>query len=487
MMLGAMADDIHSILHPGTVIAGRYEVVKRIGTGSMGHVYVCRHRELPGHLVATKVLFPDVAADRIASTRFRNEVLASYKLSHPNVVRAYEFINDGDLVAYTMEFVGGGDLANKLADPGTLMEIPEVVRILSEMCLGVQAIHDAGIVHRDLKPENILLSESGAVKIGDFGIARTGQSRGLTEHGGVVGTIDYVSPEYMMDSKVDWRSDIYAIGILGYEMITGDSPFRGESVIASMKKRLVADPAPPSSIRQECPKALDVIVLKAMARSPDERYQSAAEMFNDLMALNIGVKISPSSYLSVSRERESVAGPVHSEGQYDKINNDGAKTQLIANPVVKDTPEVTSSQGFESEIPAAPVGGEFAAKPDEQDQFGYVYPRGVSARSSSSLSGPISQSGPRLDGWAPVRDANPQVRSANASGAFHSNRMRALAKRRELEARSLWLDIATGVVAVLIGLGLGFGVVRLINTDFLKSSKKSGTTLDIRALDDNYR
>jgi serine/threonine protein kinase len=485
-MLGAMADDIHSILHPGTVIAGRYEVVKRIGTGSMGHVYVCRHRELPGHLVATKVLFPDVAADRIASTRFRNEVLASYKLSHPNVVRAYEFINDGDLVAYTMEYVGGGDLANRLSDPSNLIPIPEVVRVLSEMCLGVQAIHDAGIVHRDLKPENILLTESGAVKIGDFGIARTGQSRGLTEHGGVVGTIDYVSPEYMMDSKVDWRSDIYAIGILGYEMVTGDSPFRGESVIASMKKRLVADPAPPSSLRPECPKELDAIVLKAMTRNPEERYQAAADMFSDLMALNLGVKLSPSSYLNVAREREAAAGPTHNEGQYDKIGTDSAKTQLIDPPVVnKIEPSAVSSQGFDRQVEAGPsVSGEYEAKPDDQDQFGYVYPRGMSHARPSSAS---SQIAPRLDGWAPVRDNNQQARSPNASGAFHSNRMRALAKRRELEARSLWLDIATGVVAVLIGLGLGFGVVRLINTDFLKGAKKSGTTLDIRALDDNYR
>lgn len=486
-MLEAMADDIHSILSPGTVIAGRYEVVKRIGTGSMGHVYVCRHLELPGHLVATKVLFPDVAADRIASTRFRNEVLASYKLSHPNVVRAYEFINDGDLVAYTMEYVGGGDLANRLIDPSNQMPMAEVVRILSEMCLGVQAIHDAGIVHRDLKPENILLTEAGTVKIGDFGIARTGQSRGLTEHGGVVGTIDYVSPEYMMDSKVDWRSDIYAIGILAYEMITGDSPFRGESVIASMKKRLIADPAPPSSLRAECSKALDSIVLRAMARSPEDRYQSAAEMFNDLMTLDLGIQLAPSSYLSVSKAREQHAGPIHNEGQYDieGIVNRGSGGLAGEIDRRRDSGAVESS-GFDQPIEGFPASTNAFPKNESEEEsegFGYALPRGVLPGTRY----PGLANGPRLDGWAPVRESSGASRAQSGSGAFHSNRMRALAKRRELEAKSLWLDIATGVIAVLIGLGLGFGVVRLINTDFLKGGKKAGTTLDIRALDDNYR
>ena len=153
------------------------------------------------------------------------------------------------------------------------------------MCAGVQAIHDAGIIHRDLKPENILLTKEGNVKIADFGIARTNNGPKLTEHGGVVGTIDYVSPEYMMNSQVDWRSDIYAIGILGYEMVAGESPFRGNSVYDTMTKRLKCDPVKPSSIRLDCPKELDEILLKAMIRNPEERYQSAAEMFYDLRSI----------------------------------------------------------------------------------------------------------------------------------------------------------------------------------------------------------
>lgn len=279
-----MTEDHLISLQPGTVIGGKYEVIKCLGSGSMGLVYACRHRDLQGQMVAVKVLFPEVANDKVAAARFRNEVLASYGVSHPNVVRAYEYLRDGDLVAYTMEYVGGGDLAERLSRTERL-SITEVIRLLSQMSAGVQAIHDAGIVHRDLKPENILLTKEGNVKIADFGIARTQHGHKLTEHGGVVGTIDYVAPEYMLRSQVDWRSDIYALGILAFEMVTGEPPFRGDSVYATMTKRLKSDPEPPSKLRPECSAALDAVILRAMQRDPMQRYQSALEMFYDLQRI----------------------------------------------------------------------------------------------------------------------------------------------------------------------------------------------------------
>src|SRR5262245_44606229 len=142
-----MSGDHFLNLQPGTVINGRYEVVKCLGTGSMGMVYACRHRELAGHIVAMKVLFSEVARDEVAAARFRNEIVASYGVSHPNVVRAYEYFRDGDLIAYTMEYVNGGDLADKISNQ-EVITIAEIIRMLSQMCSGVQAIHEAGIVHR---------------------------------------------------------------------------------------------------------------------------------------------------------------------------------------------------------------------------------------------------------------------------------------------------------------------------------------------------
>ena len=131
-----MSDQHLISLQPGTVIGGKYEVVKCLGAGSMGMVYACRHRELQGQMVAAKVLFHEVAADKVAAARFKNEVLASYGVSHPNVVRAYEYITDGDLVAYTMEFVGGGDLADRMSR-SQLMSIAEFIKLLSQMTAGV--------------------------------------------------------------------------------------------------------------------------------------------------------------------------------------------------------------------------------------------------------------------------------------------------------------------------------------------------------------
>lgn len=286
-----MSDQHLISLQPGTVIGGKYEVVKCLGAGSMGMVYACRHRELQGQMVAAKVLFHEVAADKVAAARFKNEVLASYGVSHPNVVRAYEYITDGDLVAYTMEFVGGGDLADRMSR-SELMGIAEFIKLLSQMTAGVQAIHDAGIVHRDLKPENILLTNEGNIKIADFGIARNRNGPKLTEHGGVVGTIEYVAPEYMLRSQVDWRSDIYALGILAFEMLTGEPPFKGDSPYESISKRLQVDPEPPSKLRKECSPEIDSIILKALQRDPEARYQSAMEIFVDLQkaAANAGIQ-----------------------------------------------------------------------------------------------------------------------------------------------------------------------------------------------------
>jgi len=332
-----MADEHLIILQPGTVIAGRYEVVKGLGAGSMGVVYACRHRDLAGHLVSVKVLFPEFAQDKTASARFRNEICASYGVSHPNVVRAYEYLTDGDLVAYTMEYVSGVDLADRL-DRDDPIPIPDVVTILSQMCSGVQAIHDAGIVHRDLKPENILISKDGNVKITDFGIARTDHGPKLTEHGGVVGTIDYVSPEYMLHAQVDWRSDIYAIGILAYEMIVGEAPFHGDSMYATMTKRLKSDPTPPSVSRSECPAELDRVVLRAMHRDREERYQSAQEICDDLrgafpqwIGRAIGAPVIPISAPGDAGRRMEQQGNSSSSGwQPEQENRESTLTQMAA-------------------------------------------------------------------------------------------------------------------------------------------------------------
>jgi serine/threonine protein kinase len=273
----SMAVDQSLNLKPGSVIQGKYEIVRCLGAGSMGMVYAVKHIELQGRVLAMKVLFSDVAKDEVQSARFRNEIVASYEINHPHVVRAYDFFREGDLVAYTMEYISGGDLADRLNEE-ELIPIPQAIDMLEQMASGVEAIHKAGIIHRDLKPENILMTEDGSVKITDFGIAKNLKGPRLTDHGGIVGTFAYVSPEYLESGNVDVRSDIYSLGVLAYEMIAGQAPYNGKNVIEEMHLRLTTDPLPLNSIRPECPEELSRIVLKALNRNPFDRYQTAREL-----------------------------------------------------------------------------------------------------------------------------------------------------------------------------------------------------------------
>jgi serine/threonine protein kinase len=442
----------HTInLQPGTVIGGKYEVVKCLGSGSMGSVYACKNQVLQGQIVAMKVLFPEVASDKVASARFKNEILASYEVSHPNVVRAYEYLTDRDLVAYTMEYVGGGDLASKLGSDER-MSIPEIVRLLSQMSAGCQAIHDAGIVHRDLKPENILLTAENNVKIADFGIARNRHGPKLTEHGGVVGTIDYVAPEYMLKSQVDWRSDIYAIGILAYEMVTGESPFKGESVYATMTKRLKTDPEPPSTLRPECPLELDRIILKAMQRDPENRYQASLDMFRDLQNL-----VSEMEFEGAMVSSPSAAGQVgisHSDARVSHVGADhaqdgvgwgsgssaGMRTTGLGDATPRSHPSSTLSRSGGTQV----IEESLVAASVETDMAGGA-PYAAAEPLVSNYPEPL------------VADKVAEFRSSRSTGRG----------RRNVERDSNWGEIVALIFAAAVGIGCGFMFLRLFAPSLL--------------------
>jgi serine/threonine protein kinase len=282
----SMAVDQSLNLKPGMIIQGKYEIVRCLGAGSMGMVYAVKHLDLQGRILAMKVLFSDVAKDETQAARFKNEIVASYEVNHPNVVRAYDYFRENDMIAYTMEYVSGGDLADRLTED-ELLSIDEIVFMLRQMASGVQAIHDAGIIHRDLKPENILLTEHGDVKITDFGIARNLKGPRLTDHGGIVGTFAYVAPEYLEHGKIDIRSDIYSLGVLAYEMITGEAPYNAKNVVEEMHLRLTTDPAPPINLRKSCPKFLSDAIMQALSRDPKTRFSSAKEFFEILSSSDL--------------------------------------------------------------------------------------------------------------------------------------------------------------------------------------------------------
>jgi serine/threonine protein kinase len=284
---------------PGSTVGGIYEILKPLGMGSSGVVYLCNRKDLNNHLIAMKVFSARSSSRAIDRERFKREILAAYQVNHPNVIRCYEYLANERFAAYTMEYLPGGNLTDVI-DSEKPLEYKSIVSILSSICAGLTAIHEAGIVHRDLKPENVLVTAEGNIKISDFGVALMTRNTQLNTNG-VLGTIEYISPEYMEFGNVDHRSDIFSLGVIAYEMITGNIPFEGETPIQTLCLRLMQDAKPLQFYRQDCPILLSKIVSKALARDPNNRYQSALEMKKDLELLNrvlterIEIKLHPKS------------------------------------------------------------------------------------------------------------------------------------------------------------------------------------------------
>jgi serine/threonine protein kinase len=265
-----------------TVIAGRYETMRCLGMGSMSVVYLCR-RISDGKLCALKILSALHSRDSgsVVRTRFRISARIAQCIRHPNVVATYDFLDEPNLIGCVSEYVDGGDLAARLRSQKQLA-CPEAVRILLQVCEGLEAIHRAGIIHRDIKPANILLSREGNVKVADFGVALSASSPRLTARGSVAGTIDYLSPEQLRGEEVTEQSDIYALGTMAYEMLAGRLPFAAESVFSLVDQKIkVEAPLLPLS-DAECPKVIRDAVAKALHREPEKRFQSVGEFAHAL-------------------------------------------------------------------------------------------------------------------------------------------------------------------------------------------------------------
>lgn len=274
-----------ALFSPGEIVHNTYEIVQYLGIGASGVVYQCRHRELNNYLVAMKVFFSPSLGSEDDLERFKRELLVAYRVSHPNVVRCFDLVLTPNLIAFTMEYLGGGNLADQIARFGP-MPVDKVVDLLAAACSGLSAIHKAGIIHRDLKPANILLTSEGNLKITDFGIARM-NSGGRMSPRGILGTVEYVSPEYCKSGDVDPRSDLYSLGVIAYELLSGRVPFRGEAPAQTICMKIDRDALPIQNYRRDCPDVLAEIVHKALSRKPGDRYQSADEMFDALRAVQL--------------------------------------------------------------------------------------------------------------------------------------------------------------------------------------------------------
>ncbi len=262
-----------------TLFDGRYRIVRKLGSGGMADVYLAEDQEL-GRRVAIKILDGRHANDDQFIERFRREAKNAAALNHPNIVSIYDRGNAEDTYYIAMEYLDGRTLKELIVGHGQA-PVRVAVEYARQILSALRFAHRHGIVHRDIKPHNVLVDREGRVKVTDFGIARAGTSQ-MTETGSIVGTAQYLSPEQARGGEVDQRSDLYSLGVVLYELLTGKTPFEGDTPVEIAMKHLSATPQTPSELRPDIPPELDMVILRALAKNPDDRYQSADEMEGDL-------------------------------------------------------------------------------------------------------------------------------------------------------------------------------------------------------------
>jgi serine/threonine-protein kinase len=274
----------------GTLFDGRYRILRKLGSGGMANVYLAEDEDL-GRRVAIKILNDRYANDEAFTERFRREAKSAAALSHPNIVSIYDRGTADGRPYIAMEVIEGRSLKELIMNSGPL-PIGEAIEYAKQILSALRFAHRHGIIHRDIKPHNILLGHENRLKVTDFGIARYGPSQ-MTEVGSIMGTAQYLSPEQARGAPVTASSDLYSAGIVLYEMLTGKTPFTGETPIEIAMKHLNEPPRPPSELRPEISPELDQIVLRSLAKDPHERYETAEEFSADLDRVEAGLPVSP--------------------------------------------------------------------------------------------------------------------------------------------------------------------------------------------------
>jgi len=277
-------------LQPGVIFGGRYEILSVLGQGGMGAVYQARDRELD-RLIALKVIRPELATDPAILQRFKQELILARNITHKNVVRIYDLGEADGIRFITMEYVDGEDMRTLLRKHGKF-SAQDAIPMIEQVCRALDAAHSEGVIHRDLKPQNVMRDKQGRIVVMDFGLARSLGDSGMTQTGAIVGTMEYMSPEQALGSQLDQRSDIFSVGLIFYELLTGKSPYHADTAIASLMRRTREVAKPASDVENTVPRSLSAIVSRCLEREPANRYHSVVELLQQLNAWEANPNIS---------------------------------------------------------------------------------------------------------------------------------------------------------------------------------------------------
>lgn len=285
---------------------GNYEIIGRIGKGGMGDIYKAVQKSLD-RTVALKVLSPQMGRSDEFSKRFEIEARAISMLQHQNIVSIYEFGEENGLKYFAMQFVDGVDLGQKLLQKKPLA-VSEIIDYSKQICRALLYAHEKNIIHRDIKPQNILIDKCNICRLTDFGIAKIYAETNITMTGMAVGTPEYMSPEQAEGDVLDVQTDIYSLGIVIYEMLTKNPPFTGKNPVAIAYKQVHELPVPPSALRKDTPKRLELIVLKALKKNRMERYKAIKDMLGDLDTVDLDEQTGKPTISLATHKKDSKTG-----------------------------------------------------------------------------------------------------------------------------------------------------------------------------------
>ena len=311
------------------LVDNRYRILKPLGGGGMAKVYLA-HDEVLDRDVALKILRGQYAEDEEFVERFKREAQNAARLSHPNMVAVYDRGKTEDGSYYiAMEYVPGGTLKDRISPAGSL-EAREAVAVAAQIAEALRAAHECGIVHRDVKPQNVLMAEGGDAKVGDFGIARAAAATTISGTSLILGTANYMSPEQAMGKTVTPRSDLYSLGVVLYEMITGRVPFQADNPVALAMKHVNEIPRSPAEVNPQVPQEIAALTMKLLAKNPEERYGDAAELLDDLERVRSGIP----PVVAGMKETEKITAPLplDLEERTQRTKVEPAATAPIAAP-----------------------------------------------------------------------------------------------------------------------------------------------------------